>query len=113
MVRVLLICFTENEYVINVNVYTHSQLVFEQVVYDVLQGGRSIAVTLLHDSSSVGAIRSRKCSILLMGRVNPDVVVAITGVNFRPEGVCSNYVSDEGLTGDECRLQLSFHISFD
>jgi len=86
---------------------------FEQVVHDVLEGGRSIAVTLLHDSSSVGAIWRRKCSILLMGGVNSDVVVANTDINFRPEGVCSNCVSDEGLARDECRLQLSFRISFD
>ena len=67
MVQVLLVCLTENEYFINVNVYTDSQLVFEQVVPDVLEGSRSIAVTLLHDSSPVGAIWGRKCSILLMG----------------------------------------------
>jgi len=78
----LLVCFAKNEYIINVNVYTDSQLVFEQVVHDVLEGGRSIAVTLLHDSSPVGAIWDRKCSILLMGGVNPDAVVAITNVNF-------------------------------
>jgi len=112
-VQVLFVCSVENEYVINVNVYTDSQLVFEQVVHDVLEGGRSIAVILLHDSSPVGAIWSRKCSILLMGGMNPDGVVAITGVNFRPDGVCSNCVSDEGLTRDECSLQLSFFISFD
>jgi len=86
---------------------------FEQVVHDVLEGGRSIEVTLLHDASPVGAIRVRKCSILLMGGVNSDGVVAIRDVNFRPEGVYSNYVSDEGLTSNECRLQLSFLISFD
>jgi len=48
-----------------------------------------------------------------MGGVNPDGVVAITNVNFRPEGVCCNCVSDEGLTRDECRLQLSFLIPLD
>ena len=47
------------------------------------------------------------------GGVNPDSVVAITDVYFRPEGVCSNYVSDEGLTRDECRLQFCFLMSFD
>jgi len=113
MVQVLLVCLTENEYFINVNVYTDSQLVFEQVVPDVLEGSRSIAVTLLHDSSPVGAIWGRKCSIFLMGGVNPDCVVAITDINFGPEWVCSKCVSDEGLTRDECRLQLSFLISFD
>jgi len=110
---VLFVSLTKNEYVINVDVYTDSQLVFEQVVHNVLEGGRSIAVTLLHESSPVGAIWGRKCSILLMGGVNPDGVVAINDVYFRPEGVCSNCVSDEGLTRDECRLQLCFLISFD
>jgi len=104
MVQVLLVCFTEDEYVINVNVYTDSQLVFEQVVHDVLEGGRSITVTLLHDPSPVCAIWGRKCSIFLIGGVNPDGVVAITDVYFRPEGVCGNCVSNEGLTRDECRL---------
>jgi len=111
--QVLLICFAENEYVINVNVYTDSQLMLEQVVHDVVEGGRGIAVTLLHDSSPVSAIRGRKCSILLMGEVNPDGVVAITDVYFGPEGLCINCVSDVGLTMDQCRLQLSFLISFD
>jgi len=82
MVQVLLVCLSENKYVINVNVYTDSQLVFEQVVHYVLEGGRSIAVTLLHDSSPLGAIWGRKCSILLMGGVNPDGVITITDVNF-------------------------------
>jgi len=113
MVQVLLICSAKNEYVINVNVCTDSQLMFEQVVHYVLEGGRSIAVTLLHDCSPVGAIWGRKCSILLIGGVNPDGVLAITDVYFRLDGVCSNCVSDEGLTRDECRLQLCFLISFD
>jgi len=113
MVQVLLVYLTEDEYVINVNVYTDSQLVFEQVVHDVLEGGRSIAVTLLHYSSPVNAIWGRKCSILLLGGMNPNSVVAITDVYLGPEGVCSNCVSDDGLTRDECWLQLSFLISFD
>jgi len=104
MVQVLLICLTKNEYVINIDVYTNFQLMFEQVVHDVLEDGRSITVTLLHDSSSVGAIWGRKCSVLLIGGVNSEGVVAITYLNFRPEGVCSNCLSDEELTGDECRL---------
>jgi len=79
---VLLICFAKNEYVFNVNVYTDFQLVFEQVVHDVLEDGRSNAVTLLHDSSPVGAIWGRKFRILLIGGVNPDGVVLITDVNF-------------------------------
>jgi len=113
MLYVLLVSLAKNEYVINVDVYTDSQLVFKQVVHDVLEGGRSIAVTLLYDSSPVGATWGGKCSILLMGGVNPDGVVAITDVSFRPEGVCSNCVSDKGLTRDECRLQLHFPIPFD
>ena len=67
MVQVLLVCSAKNEYVLNVNVYTDSQLMFEQVVHDVREGGRSIAVTLLHDSSPVGAIWGRKCSTLSWG----------------------------------------------
>jgi len=104
MVQVLYICLAKNTYIINVDIYTDSQLVFEQVVHDVLEGGRSIAVALLHDSSPVGAIWYRKYSIHLIGGVNPDTIVAITDVNFRLEGVYSNYVSDEALTGDQCRL---------
>jgi len=53
---------------------------FEQVVHDVLEGGRSVAVILLHNSSPVGSILSRECSILHIGGVNPDGVVAITDV---------------------------------
>jgi len=98
---VLFVGLAKNEYVINVDVYTDSQLMLEQVVHNVLEGARSIAVTLLHYSSPVGAIWGRKYSILLIGGVNPDSVVAITDVYFRPEGVCSNCVSDEGLTRDE------------
>jgi len=112
-VQVLLICLARNQCFIYVNVYTDSQLIFEQVVYDILEGGRRNAVTFLHNSSPVGAIWGRKCSLLLMGGVNSDGVVAITNVKFRPEGVYSNCVSDEGLTGNECRLYFSFLISFD
>jgi len=104
VVQVLLVCLSKNEYVINVDVNTYSQLVFEQVVHNFLERGRSITVTLLHYCSPVGAISGRKCSILLIAEVNPDGVVAITDINFRPEEVCSNCISDEGLTGDECRL---------
>jgi len=88
--QVLLICFVNNEYFIHVNIYTDSQQVFEQVVHDVLEGCRSIALTLLHDSSSIGIIWGTKCKVLFMGGVNPDGVVAITDVNFGPEGVYSN-----------------------
>jgi len=87
MVQVLLIYFTKNEFVINLDVDTDFLLMFEQVVHDVLEGGRSIAVTLLHNSSPVGVIWDRQCSLHLMGGVNPDGVVAITDVNFRPKGV--------------------------
>jgi len=109
----LFVYLAKNLYVINIDVYTDSQLVFEQVVHDVFEVGRSIAVTLLTDSSPIGAIWGRKCSILFMGWVNPDGVVAITYVYFRRVGVCCNCVSDEGLARDECRLQLTFLISFD
>jgi len=79
---VLLVCLAKNKYVINVNVYTDSKLLLEQVVHDVLEGGRSIAVILLHDSSPVSCICGRKCSILLIWGMNPNGVLAITNVNF-------------------------------
>jgi len=84
-----------------------------QVVQNVLKGGRSIAVTLLHDPSPIGAICYRKCRILLSGVGNPDTIIAITDINLRPEVVCSNCVSNKGFTGDKYRLQPSFLISFD
>ena len=56
MLQVLFISFTKNKYVIKVNIHIDCQLLFEQVIYDVLEGGRSIAVPLLHESSPIGAI---------------------------------------------------------
>jgi len=79
---VLIVCLAKNKYVININAYTGSQLVFEQVVPDVLEGGRSIVVTLLRHSSPVSSIWGRKCSILHIWGMNPDGVVAVTDVNF-------------------------------
>ena len=52
----LFVDITKNKYAINVDIYVNSQLVFEQVVHDVLAGGRNIAVTLLYESSPVGAL---------------------------------------------------------
>jgi len=73
---------------------------FEQVIHDVLEGCRGIAISLLHDPSSIGAICGKTCRILFIGGVDSDGVVAITDVNLRSEGVYSNCISGEGLAGD-------------